>query len=547
MRWPSKWLTRRRVFRGVLYGIATLAVLIALFYFEENWRGLRAWNHFKAQAETKGERFDQSALTSPSCPDDQNFALAPTFSNHNASYFNFINNRESPTQTIRTNMVDRLAMGLTREDEGGFGYLDSHPPLGLTNLSAWRNSKFADLIWWQHHFRDTPKVKKTIQPWRGGAGRKPNWQNSVIYATNEFPLAPHTQRPAEDVLLALSRYNSTIEELRVDTTRSNCWFPIRFDAENPFKFVRNGGGCLLPCSEILDLRSVAELNLGNTAQALQDVLMALRLAETATNELFMWSLWPSRVINMSIQPIWEGLANHRWSDSQLETLEDELAKFDFLALFDRQIREDRTLSLDEIEYLRKIHNKGIAEPAPEEEKNFGAWMIESFYHAFPQGWYYENELFAAQYYQVQLSQFDLTARTLFSKPETNDSAYPLIARASLLSPYGILASFAVRSSTSIQYAFTQVTIELARVACAAGRYRIANGKYPPSLDVLSPQFISPLPHDLINGEPLHYKADGDQIMIYSLGWDGVDDQGAMLWNSAGDLRLDRGDWVFRIK
>jgi hypothetical protein len=114
MRWPPKWLTRRRVFRGILYGVATLGILIAVFYFEENWRGLRAWNHFRAQAEAKGERFDQSPLAQYSGPDDQNFALSPIVASGYATYTNKAGSRVLPP---RANIVNRLIMSLAREDE----------------------------------------------------------------------------------------------------------------------------------------------------------------------------------------------------------------------------------------------------------------------------------------------------------------------------------------------------------------------------------------------------------------------------------------------
>ena len=48
-------------------------------------------------------------------------------------------------------------------------------------------------------------------------------------------------------------------------------------------------------------------------------------------------------------------------------------------------------------------------------------------------------------------------------------------------------------------------MDLARVAIALERYRLAHGAYPESLDVLAPQFIAQLPHDIINGQPLHYR------------------------------------------
>ena len=43
------------------------------------------------------------------------------------------------------------------------------------------------------------------------------WQNyyrALAATTNEFPVAPQPQSPAADVLLALSKYDPAIEELR---------------------------------------------------------------------------------------------------------------------------------------------------------------------------------------------------------------------------------------------------------------------------------------------------------------------------------------------
>ncbi len=49
---------------------------------------------------------------------------------------------------------------------------------------------------------------------------------------------------------------------------------------------------------------------------------------------------------------------------------------------------------------------------------------------------------------------------------------------------------------------------MARMAIALERYRLAHGEFPESLDALAPQFMEKIPHDIINGQPLHYRRLG---------------------------------------
>ena len=66
------------------------------------------------------------------------------------------------------------------------------------------------------------------------------------------------------------------------------------------------------------------------------------------------------------------------------------------------------------------------------------------------------------------------------------------------------------------------------MAIALERYRLAHGEYPESLDVLAPQFMAKLPHDIINGQPLHYRRTSDgQFVLYSVGWNETDDGGVV--------------------
>jgi hypothetical protein len=88
---------------------------------------------------------------------------------------------------------------------------------------------------------------------------------------------------------------------------------------------------------------------------------------------------------------------------------------------------------------------------------------------------------------------------------------------------------------------------MARVACALERCRVAEGSYPETLDVLAPRFIAALPHDVIGGQPLKYhRTDEGRFALYSAGWNGVDDGGAVVLKKDSKTFIDyeKGDWVW---
>ncbi|MEI8288321.1 MAG: hypothetical protein WCH99_02520 [Verrucomicrobiota bacterium] len=74
---PTPAKPPRRILRRVLISVGVLAMLLALFYAEENWRGQRAWENCKRELEAKGVVLDWNKFIPPSVPDDQNLFKAP--------------------------------------------------------------------------------------------------------------------------------------------------------------------------------------------------------------------------------------------------------------------------------------------------------------------------------------------------------------------------------------------------------------------------------------------------------------------------------------
>ena len=69
----------------------------------------------------------------------------------------------------------------------------------------------------------------------------------------------------------------------------------------------------------------------------------------------------------------------------------------------------------------------------------------------------------------------------------------------------------------------EVSLDLAVLGLHAEKFRIANGHYPQSLAEIP--WEGTLPRDPFTGGDLHYKADGGNLLIYSVGPDLVDNHG----------------------
>ncbi|MCX7010902.1 MAG: hypothetical protein NTY53_27295, partial [Kiritimatiellaeota bacterium] len=123
-------------------------------------------------------------------------------------------------------------------------------------------------------------------------------------------------------------------------------------------------------------------------------------------------------------------------------------------------------------------------------------------------------------------------------------------------PYHVLESLLVPaiSSVVLKVGVAQTAVQNAMLACALERYRLANGRLPEKLDALVPQFIAAVPRDVIDGQPLRYRLDGNAgFVLYSIGWNQKDDGGVvgLIKPTSPDAkpRVDdkQGDWIWRSK
>jgi hypothetical protein len=562
-----RWLFSWRIIKRCLIALACLAALIALFYIEEDWRGKRAWENYKHEWEAKGEKFDFASFIPVPVPDDQNFALTPIVA---SCYSCVLDKNGHRIQPENTNVVNRLKMDIYR---ASLAYrIDPFTETNL-ELKGWRKNRLTDLSAWQTYYRtmfitnrwEGPRAKIPPSPRAGTVvSLESNSLETVIIdyvdalATNEFPVASQSQSAAADVLLALSKYDSVVEELRQASRLSHSRFPLNYDQPLPFGIQLPHLGSLKSCAQVLQLRAIAELGNQQTSKALDDMKLIAYLANSIHGEQCLISQKVrAAILDLAIQPIWEGCVEHRWSDDQLSEINRQLAGLDLLSDYDSAVRGERAMALKLIDHERRTHNADIVANQwgyKDDELDFMQHLVLFYYHSFPNGWYYQNEITAARAFQ----------ESLWTGGEVNQLIPPhnVIWRIGYAwntimihyhSPYYFFVreSFPDLRGAAKKITFTQASVDMARTACALERYRLAHGEYPEKLDALVPQFIERLPNDIINGQPLHYHRTADgQFVLYSVGWNEKDDGGVSVFRfSFGEPDIGsaggKGDWVWQ--
>jgi hypothetical protein len=482
-----RWLCSWRGIRRVLIVLAWIVTIIALLFGEENWRGRHAWNQYRQAAEARGESLDFATYIPKPVPDDQNFAATP-----------FLKSFFQPNISILTNDLYARAA-------------DSIP--GARNAQDKSPRQFVDLVAWQ-------MASAALQ----SGPLKPAQE----FKTDQTGLAARAAA-APAVLEGMKPDAAEFAEIRAASAREFSRYPVKYDLENPWAILLPHLGMTKMVCERLKLEACAELAACQAGQALSEVKLALSLADSFKSEPFLISiLVRAACVKIAIHPVWEGLAEHRWTDAQLQELQARFMAYDFLADLQQPLKAERACADLTVDLVKK---EGLGRFIP------SGWLCQEKFNYCT--------LFDAQREGV----VDLVAKTI--SPGRVASNYDELTRQiyggdklKTLLHHRYIAALMLPALKNVhaKIAAAQTAANQAALACALERYRLANGQFPETLEALSPQFISHPPHDVISGQPYKYRraADG-QFILYSVGWNEKDDGGV-----PGKTLFDQtqGDWVW---
>ncbi len=290
----------------------------------------------------------------------------------------------------------------------------------------------------------------------------------------------------------------------------------------------------------LALHAHVKLRDGKPGEALEDVLCLLRLAQHFSAEpCIIVNLLQVAVLNFSLQVAWEGIQAGCWSEHELARLQQALLDVDGLAsarLAWEGVRLDTIHTLGSAaEGVLETRETGSGSSAPA-KKN---WLSERFF--------YHNMIaidrFFVGYY---LDVIDPRAQRVYPERRLDIEAWQKKHRGRLDLTMARIAVPTLGGQLERQ-AQTQSYCNLAAIACALERYRLKAGNYPEQLHSLNAMNLIDLPLDITTGKPLIYEKRASDYLLYSVGWDQVDQKGALGWSTENGKRLlkaEKGDWVW---
>lgn len=509
-----------------LFGALALFALVALVYAEENWRGRQLWELYKGQSAARGEPLEASAFIPPLVPDEENFAMTPFLAS---------------------------VLGLRPWTRPA----SSAGAPGPWSLTATYDAAAAAL------------KKAKIVPsnsWVTAQTDLPAWQAAFLKGTN------HTRPPASElvstnltltqaaagVLAALAECDPVLEELRAARRLPHSRFNLDYGNENPASILLPHLSALKNLCRILQLRASAELALGKTDAALDDLDLMFRLTDATREEPILIShLVRLAEWQLALQPLAEGLARHEWSEAQLRALEERLLRFDFCADIKRALQAERVLFGDGlIEIVRRSPDRYRTLMSYGGNSGSSSFDLPAALGAAaPNGWFYFEKLnYSRHFRDCVLPRIDVSGRCISPRVSRQadqgldaifkDPVPVLVFRHEVFSALLLPALGRAAEKT----AFAQTSVDTAGLACALERYRLTHNEFPQSLDALVPGFIDRLPHDLINRQPLKYRRTGDgEYLLYSVGWNETDEGGCIGLSQSGDsVDRQKGDWVWRL-
>ncbi|MGO8678430.1 MAG: hypothetical protein ACLQVX_21520 [Limisphaerales bacterium] len=401
-----------------LFWLLGIAVGIALFYGIENWRGQAAWEKYRRDMAARGEPIELSAVIPPEVDDADNFAMTPFL----ATRFNF----QPAAQQAQVGAGLGAAQEFAARFDAAAREVKQPKETGSLRLNSWARER-TDLFAWYRAFQQltNPAAQDALTASRrrygqsrpgAGPGRPMGSGQSrgtagtpSVDGEPRGPASITLREAASGVLAGLEDCGPALDELRSASQRARCRFKIDYAAACPAAILLPHLAALKHLSIVLQLRASAELALGRTEEAFNDVMLMLYLADACRDEPILIShLVRIAQFGLAIQPLAEGLAGHQWSEAQLRMLQDRLSRLDLCADARRVLLGECLLfGCGTIDYIHRSPGElpRLMDSGP------STGLAQALMRVAPSGWFcLEKRNLCRAFAEALLSAFDVPGR-----------------------------------------------------------------------------------------------------------------------------------------
>ncbi len=321
--------------------------------------------------------------------------------------------------------------------------------------------------------------------------------------------------------------------------------------------------CLKVASMAVRLRAVAEIRAGRADAAFADANLVFRLSDALKDEPVLIShLVRLAIHTVALRTVWEGLADHRWTDAQLAHWQTELAKRNFAAEMRHAMTGEQAFGNRAIEFIRRrpemLDSLGTVGDG---ETSIGTTPFgKQLAQLPPRGWLWAEQIHYNQMFDDYLTSAlpagpGLINAALMQQRSgaMKDNFQRDAGGVRSMLRHRVLARMLLPALTGVmpKASRAQVFTQLAIAACALERHWLARGSYPESLAALAPEF-GPLPPDPMSGQPFRYERTADgRFRLWSVGWNGKDDGGTVALTGTAasksrNINFEQGDWVWPV-
>ncbi len=478
------WHISRRAVTRLAGGLAAVAVLFALivagFYAYQNWIGQRRWAAFQREVKQQGGSLDLARWLPAPVAHESNFARSPAF--HAVLHGT---NQAGARVLPGVKLVNPIYLGSPNANVALKWDSQNFLPLG----------EAAGLLFQTNTPVNRPRFNR---PTSGPPAQDTNRADAAAGVVQGF-LSHDEMMDALAEAARLPFFQALDHRTAADVLR-----PITPELQ-----------ALEQVHFLFQVRTCARLVDHDLAGAREDLLTCLRLANLARQSPDVRSTARAQaLLTASLQPLWEGLVQHQWTEAQLAAFQKELAGFNFLADYTNAVPR---VVLAQIEIWRA---RSEAKPAPitrpQGRADAQAWVRARQ----PRAWWFAD---CIQLHQAGQHAVDKTSvATGRVGPIDWDDLDGLSLDGDV---HYLLQQQNWGGANSANVAFSQNAVNQAIIACALERHLLAQGKYPDDLENLQPAYLEKIPSDPMRGRPMLYQRTDDRhYILRSVGPNEVDDR-----------------------
>ena len=501
----------KRATRILLWLFITLVTLGVLLFVWTNWSGKRRWAATKAMIEREGETLDFRKLLPATPPEAANLlAIEPL----------------NGIAAVVENDNDKGEPGVKRKALEALKWSVSLPAAEGMTLG-----KAADFQEW---------VK-------------------ILREAKFLDLPTNVQASGSEVLAALDAKLPLLKQLTDEVARrpQAMFTPGLREREMPdllftLRLPHYNAGQNL--AKALSLRARAAVAAKDSAEATRSLLAITLLAQACKQEpLLIGFLVGNTLEMMALEPLWLGLREHGFAEDDLRRLQDAFATDETTPALLLAMQGEMASGLNAVEYLQTTAGGQTKDGEDVLAALFGngtalgvnAWRM------LPGGLFDHWKSVIADMELRHLIQ-PLKHGDLWQAVHAGDALAAEIKSRSnvILHPDHIMVNLMLPAvaQISVNALLTETRRRQALAAVALERFHLRQAKYPSRLEELVPSLLSAVPLDPCNGKPMRYRLmDSGRFVLWSVGFDGQDDEGKVTAGTKLNKREYVGDWAWQYE